>query len=196
MKIYQHYDQPSDAPPLYSNQKLLPSYISILGALGVLHYYLPLASPSSASALEVLSTSRRYTNRDEITLSPASLGDDYETQTKAFFEEHMHEDEEIRYILKGAGYFDVREKGDERWMRIWAEEGDLLVLPAGIYHRFSVDGSKFVKAMRLFQDAPKWASLNRSAKTEDNPIRKAYVAARHKGFCQDKLWTRRDWLGF
>lgn len=109
-----------------------------LFSLGVLYYTFPPSSPTSAAQVEDLAKARAYANRDEITVSPSAMGAVYEDKIKMFYDEHMHEDEEIRYILKGAGYFDVRD-AEDKWVRIRVESGDLLILPAGIYHRFTVD---------------------------------------------------------
>ena len=109
-----------------------------LSSIGVHHYTFPPSSPSSAAQVEDLAQARAYANRDEITVSPGAMGPTYEDKIKMFYDEHMHEDEEIRYILKGTGYFDVRD-AEDKWVRIRADAGDLLILPAGIYHRFTVD---------------------------------------------------------
>uniref|UniRef100_A0A8R7QTM5 1,2-dihydroxy-3-keto-5-methylthiopentene dioxygenase n=1 Tax=Triticum urartu TaxID=4572 RepID=A0A8R7QTM5_TRIUA len=96
----------------------------------------------------------------------------FEEKLKNFFTEHMHADEETRYSLEGGGYFDVRDK-DDKWLRIWIKEGDIIVLPAGIYHRFTLDAANHVKLMKLFLGEPVWTVHNRPQ--EDHPVWQEYV---------------------
>ena len=91
---------------------------------------------------------------------------------QSFYEEHLHADEEIRYIIDGAGYEDVisyafgltdtqiRDK-NERWIRCALSKGDFFILPAGVYHRFTPAESDYIHAIRLFKDFPKWTAVYR-----------------------------------
>ena len=82
-----------------------------------MHYY----HIDSIDDVNRLAAERGYKNRDEIVVSPEKMGDVYEAKVKMFFNEHLHEDEEIRYIRDGKGYFDVRGLEDE-WVRILVEK--------------------------------------------------------------------------
>jgi 1,2-dihydroxy-3-keto-5-methylthiopentene dioxygenase len=102
-----------------------------LGKLGVLYYRF-----ADVADVDKLAAERSYKNRDVITVSPEKMGDVYEEKVKMFFNEHLHEDEEIRYIRDGTGFFDVRSEGDE-WVRIQLEKDDLIVrLSCNIYGLF------------------------------------------------------------
>jgi len=142
-----------------------------LSELGILHFNYP-----NVDDVNRIASERDYKNRDEINISPTTLPG-YEEKVKNFFHEHLHEDEEIRYILDGGGFFDVRGKDDD-WIRIKLDKHDLMIMPAGIYHRFTTDTNNYTKAMRLFKDEPKWTPLNRGGQTDANEYRKQYLASR------------------
>ncbi len=68
----------------------------------------------------------------------------------------------------------MRDKSDA-WLRIHVVKGDLIVLPAGVYHRFTLDDKEYIKAMRLFVDEPKWTPYNRSEETDMRAARLQFV---------------------
>ena len=139
--------------------------------MGILHY-----TVNAPEDVDRIASERSYKNRDEICVSPATLPN-YEEKVKSFFHEHLHEDEEIRYIIEGGGYFDVRGKDDD-WVRIALTQGDLVIMPAGIYHRFTTDEANYTRAMRLFKQDPKWTPLNRGEETDANEYRRNYLSTR------------------
>ena len=72
-------------------------------------------------------------------------------------------------------YFDVRD-GDDNWIRISLEVGDMIILPVGIYHRFTCDAKNYIKALRLFVGEPIWTPYNRDEINEkENNSRLKYV---------------------
>jgi 1,2-dihydroxy-3-keto-5-methylthiopentene dioxygenase len=74
----------------------------------------------------------------------------------------------------------VRDR-NERWIRCALQKGDFLILPAGIYHRFTSGESNSAHAMRLFKDEPKWTAYPRKDGS-DFPERSEY--ARQMGVAQ------------
>jgi len=156
----------------------LPVTLHDLEENGVLYFQID--SSNWGPALEKICQERGYKNRDEvfISLSPdvspqsrtfttgkqiilTTDNEKLNTMLTKFYEEHLHEDEEIRFVLGGKGQFDIRDKED-RWIAITVEEGDLIIVPARMYHRFALGpDSQFIHAMRLFADQPKWEAIPR-----------------------------------
>ncbi|CAG7929564.1 unnamed protein product [Penicillium olsonii] len=167
MKAYWYDNAPGDQREPHDSGRAVSE--DKLASLGVTYVHCP-----TIESVDTIAADRGYRNRDQVCVSPATMGDIYEEKVKSFFTEHLHEDEEIRYILDGEGYFDVRGQDDE-WIRISLVKEDMIILPAGIYHRFTTNEQNYVKAMRLFQDEPKWTPLNRGADVDINPHRKTYL---------------------
>lgn len=171
MKAYYHdnLDLVDQREEHYGGEELS---VEQLKQLGVLAYHF-----TDLSSVNALAEKRHYVSRDEIQITPEKLGGPvaYAEKLRSFYAEHLHEDEEIRYILEGEGYFDVREK-DDRWVRCKLSQGDLLILPAGIYHRFTLTSKDYVKALRLFKEEPKWIAYNRPD-ADENSYRKEYLTS-------------------
>uniref|UniRef100_A0A914L9Y1 Probable inactive acireductone dioxygenase n=1 Tax=Meloidogyne incognita TaxID=6306 RepID=A0A914L9Y1_MELIC len=104
-----------------------------LHKLGIQYFYIPVEN--SEKGLSSVAMSRGYDYKDEVVITRETMAD-YDEWLKRFFEEHFHPEDAIRYVVEGNGYFDVRTPED-RWIRILGEPGDLLIIPAGIFHRFT-----------------------------------------------------------
>ena len=124
-----------------------------LDAVGVRHEVLRLDLEAVQPALDALKLERGYVEQDIVELHPETAN--LTELCDKFKDEHLHTDDEVRYVVEGEGIFDVR-SADDAWMRITVERGDLLVVPAHLHHRFLLTERKQIRCARLFVDESGW----------------------------------------
>ncbi|CAH1987215.1 unnamed protein product [Acanthoscelides obtectus] len=162
------------------HQKNPPEYVNIedlTRLTGCEYFKLNPAALDKDDNLKKIKEERGYTYEDEMVCSKECLPN-YEEKLKMFYTEHLHTDEEIRLVVKGSGYFDVRDKND-KWIRVEVVPGDMLILPGGIYHRFTLDNKNYIKARRFFIGEPVWTAHNRPC--DDMEARKQYLQSLQTG---------------
>ena len=152
-------DEETDQRRRHRRSPNVPASPQQLRDLGVLYWKVAPGTERGRKRLDAIKEVRGYSYEDTIDVCPEKL-ENYEVKIKCFYEEHVHTDEEIRYVVSGSGFFDVRD-AEDRWIRIHTKVGDLVVLPEGIYHRFTLDEGNKIVANRLFVGEPVWKPHNR-----------------------------------
>ena len=143
-------------------RETIPTHV--LHGEGVTYTLLPLTG--FQAGLDALTEERGYVKQDEVHLHPGTP--ELETICAKFDREHLHDDDEVRFVLEGEGIFDIR-SSDDRYMRVLVSPGDLIVVPAGRNHRFLLTEARTIRAVRLFKDQSGWVPRYRGGSGHVEP---------------------------
>jgi 1,2-dihydroxy-3-keto-5-methylthiopentene dioxygenase len=77
-----------------------------------------------------------------------------EAMLAKFDKEHTHSEDEVRFILAGRGIFFLAL--DERVIAVEVHPGDMLRVPRGTRHWFTLCEDRRIRAIRWFQDTAGW----------------------------------------
>ena len=100
-----------------------------------------------APEIEKLKTQGGYVTADVIDVTPATPGLD--AMLAKFNVEHWHDEDEVRFIVRGRGLFHVHPQQGPV-IAIEVEAGDLLRVPRGTHHWFDLCADRNIRAIRLF----------------------------------------------
>ncbi len=106
-----------------------------------------------APEIERLKAQGGYVTADVIDVSPRTPNLD--AMLAKFSREHWHDEDEVRFIIRGRGIFHIRPR-EGSVAAIEVVPGDLLRVPRGTWHWFDLCAEREIRAIRLFQDPSGW----------------------------------------
>jgi 1,2-dihydroxy-3-keto-5-methylthiopentene dioxygenase len=95
-----------------------------------------------------------YTTADVIDVTPETQGLD--AMLARFDKEHTHSEDEVRFILAGRGVFFLHGDGG-RVVSVEVGPGDMIRVPRGTEHWFTLCEDRRIRAIRWFQETTGWA---------------------------------------
>ncbi|TFY75329.1 hypothetical protein EWM64_g8681, partial [Hericium alpestre] len=114
MRSYYYDNLPSDVRLPHDSGKVVDQMQ--LEGLGIRHWTVPL--DDWEPRVDALAAKENFKCQDKINVTKESFGEKYDDILKDFFDEHLHEEDEIRFVVSGGGYYDVREHPTDAWIRI------------------------------------------------------------------------------
>lgn len=109
-----------------------------------------------AEEIAALSAKHGYRSQDIVVLSDATPRLD--ELLEQFKKEHHHAEDEVRFVIDGRGIFTLKGK-DGRYFDVELEPGDLLSVPRGTRHWFTLTDERKIKCIRIFQSVEGWAAI-------------------------------------
>jgi len=94
-----------------------------------------------------------YVTADVIDVGPQTAG--LEEMLAKFRREHWHDEDEVRFIIRGRGLFHLHPP-EGPLTSVEVEPGDLISVPRGTRHWFGLCPDRQIRAIRLFQDPAGW----------------------------------------
>ena len=129
------------------------------------------ASPTDAEILEAYSSSIEklneeggYVSADVINIKSDTPG--LATMLAKFDKEHWHDEDEVRFIVKGNGLFYIHPK-EGPVFKIEVGEGDMINVPQGTLHWFHLCEDMQIRAIRLFKNVEGWTPNYTDSKLAD-----------------------------
>ncbi len=120
--------------------------------------------PSTATNEEILAAYKApidelmaeggYVTADVINITPEIPGLD--AMLAKFDKEHWHDEDEVRFIVKGSGLFHINPGDAGPVFSVEVVAGDMIKVPQGTHHWFHMCQSKTIQAIRLFQSKAGW----------------------------------------
>ncbi len=109
-----------------------------------------------AAEIEDMKRLGGYTNADVIDVTPETPGLD--AMLARFDREHTHTEDEVRFVLAGHGVFFLHGQvnGQARVISVEVGPGDLLRVPEGTTHWFTLCEDRRIRAIRWFQATTGW----------------------------------------
>lgn len=109
-----------------------------------------------ASEIQDLAARRGYQTWDIITLSEATPNLD--ELLHKFEQVHTHIEDEVRAVTAGKGIFVIKGSDDVGYFDVELEAGDVISVPEGTPHFFTLMENKQIVAVRLFIETEGWVA--------------------------------------